>query len=121
MYKILGWTNAIVTLVLILPFALQAVSKKKDGVLHSIIKFLRKAHKLIGAVILISIATHGIMALGSFALHTGTVAGIAFVVAALFGMLFLLFKKKQLYKTHRILAYIYVLIVIVHLLLPSLL
>ena len=121
MYKILGWTNAIVTLILILPFALQAISKKKEGVLHSITKFLRKAHKPLGIVILISVAAHGILALGAFTLHTGTVAGIAFVVAALLGVLFMWLKKKQIFKIHRILAYIYVLIVIMHLLLPSLL
>lgn len=121
MYKILGWTNAIVTLILLLPFSLQAILKKKEGALYSITKFLRKAHRVLGILILITIAVHGIMALGSFSLHTGTIAGIAFVVTALVGMLFVLMKKKQIYKTHRILAFIYVCIVIVHLLMPSLL
>lgn len=121
MYKILGWTNAIVTIILLLPFALHAVSKKKEGILHSITKFLRKAHKPIGILVFISIAAHGMLALGSFSLHTGTIAGISFAIAGIFGILFMISKKKQIFKTHRILAYIYVLIVIVHLLLPSLL
>lgn len=95
MYKILGWTNAIVTIILILPFALQSIFKKKEGILSSIIKLLRKFHKVLGMVIFISIAFHGIMALGSFSLHTGTIAGIAFVMTAILGILFTLLKKKR--------------------------
>lgn len=121
MYKILGWTNAIVTIILILPFALQSIVKKKEGILSSIIKFLRKFHKVLGIVIFISIAFHGIMALGSFSLHTGTVAGVAFVITAILGTLFVMLKKKKIFTTHRVLAYMYVIIVAVHLLFPSLL
>lgn len=121
MYKIFGWINFIIAFVMLLPFALKDISKKKGGVLDSVGKFLRKLHKPLGGIILVPIVIHAVLALGAFTLHTGTVLGIAYLIVALLGSLFVLMKKKQIFSLHRYAAFIFVLLVMIHLVVPSLL
>ena len=120
MYKILGWTNAIITIVLFLPFAASAFVKNKEGTAGKIVKSLKKLHRPLGASLAVLSLTHGFLALGSLALHTGTIVGLMVLITAIAGVLFISMKKKKLFALHRVLAFVFGVLLIVHLLVPSL-
>lgn len=123
MYAILGWINVGLVVILLLPFAMQNINKlflkKKEGTYVKLTKSLRKAHRYLGIPLLASILAHGFLALGSFRLHTGTVLGLTAGIVAVFGLIFILLKKKWAFKTHKTLAIIFVLLLALHLLFPS--
>lgn len=123
MYAVFGWINVGLVGLMLLPFAMQNMNKlffkKKDGLYVKITRFFRKAHRYIGVLLLASILIHGFMALGTLRLHTGTVLGALFIAAALFGLTFILTKKKWAFKTHKAFAIAFTAFLLVHLLAPS--
>lgn len=121
MYQVLGWVNIAAVMILLLPFSLNFYSKKEKGVINSFGRFLRKFHKILGIVMLISVIVHGLLALGSITLHTGTIVGVAYIITGVFGVLFVILKKKEMFTIHRYFAVAFVLLIVIHLLLPSLL
>ena len=67
MYSILGWLNALLLILMILPFILvranKMIFKGKNKGLQSITKLLRKVHKQMGLVLVVTGITHGYLAL----------------------------------------------------------
>ncbi len=123
MYAVFGWINVVLVALMILPFAMQNMNKmlfkKKSGTYVNVTKFFRKSHRYIGILLLVSIAVHGFLAMGAIRFHTGTVLGALFLGAALFGVIFILAKKKWAFKTHKALAIAFTVFMLVHLLVPS--
>ena len=123
MYAVLGWINVGLISLMLLPFAMFNMNswffKKKDAVYLKLTKFLRKLHRYLGIPLVISIIYHGFLALGSFRLHTGTILGVMAGTVAIFGLAFILLKKKWAFKAHKVLAIVFVLLLILHLVFPS--
>ncbi len=123
MYVVLGWINVGLVSLMILPVAMQNINryllKKKKGTFVDIAKFFRKAHRYIGIALLVSIVAHGYLALGALRLHTGTVLGALFLAAAIFGVTFIVTKKKWAFKTHKALTIAFTVFMLVHLIVPS--
>ncbi len=108
---------------MLLPYVMRKLNERffkiKHGAYISLNKLLRKAHRYLGVVLIASAATHGILALGSLRIHTGTVLGAFAVITALFGFAFIFIKKKWIFKTHKTLAFLLVALLLVHLIVPS--
>lgn len=125
MYKVLGFLNIALLVLVTAPYWVRRLNQwvfhSKSAGYQKLMKVLRALHKPTALVLLISIIAHGWLALGSFQLHTGTIAAIFFLLTALFGLLFYFLHKAGLLKVHRALALVSVLLVIVHLLFPWLL
>ena len=122
-YAVLGWVNIALVSLMLLPYAMRKLNelffKKKQGVYIKIMRFLRKAHRYAGALLIISVLTHGWLALGAFRLHTGTLLGVLAAVMGIFGLIFIFGKKKWAYKTHKALAVAFVALIFLHLIIPS--
>ena len=123
MYRILGWINVSIVAIMLTPFALPYLSKNllrkhKESIQESY-KVLRTVHKLLGGILFISAIVHGYLALMAFALHTGTILGILTVIVVSFGGLFRFIKKKWVRTTHKVLAFIMILVLCLHLIFPS--
>ena len=124
-YKVLGFVNIALVVVVTSQYWVRKLNQwffhQKGEGYTKLMKVLRALHKPAAVALLIVILAHGWLALGRFTLHTGVVAGIAFFVTALFGLLFYLLHKKGLLQWHRALALTAVLLAVVHLLFPWLL
>lgn len=123
MYSVLGWLNAGILVILLSPFLLNFLNKHliktKSKGFRDLIKLLRGFHKPLGIVLAILAPIHGYMALGGFRLHTGTLLYIsAFVTAALGGSFYRL-KKKELFKWHKRMAAVTVVLLFIHIFFPS--
>jgi cytochrome b561 len=123
MYSVLGWLNAVILGVLLSPFVLGFLNKHlfktKSKGFRDIVKLLRRFHKPLGLALAVLAPIHGYMALGGFRLHTGSLLYIsAFITVALGGSFYRL-KKKELFKWHKRMAAVTVLLLAVHLLFPS--
>lgn len=123
MYKIFGWINVAIVIIMISPFVLQwlnsHVVKSDKPALAKIANALRTLHKILGGLLFASVITHAVLALGAWRWHTGIILGITAATTAMFAILFYVFKKKWLFTTHRILAGVTILLVLVHLIFPS--
>lgn len=121
MYAILGWVNVGVVAVMLLPFAMRVLSGKgkKSTRYIKTVRFLRALHKPLGVALLVSAAVHGYLALGALRLHTGTIAGALLLVTVVLGAVFFTAKKKGLFAWHKIAALVFVILLIVHLAVPS--
>lgn len=123
MYKIFGWLNVSLVVIMISPFILRWINthvfKSPNPALAKIVKFLRTLHKILGGLLLASAITHAILALSAWRWHTGIILGITAELAAIFAVLFYIFKKKWLFLTHRIIAVVAILLLLVHLIFPS--
>lgn len=125
MYRIMGWINVAIVSLMFLNIMLLKMNaqyfKKKDGFLFKYIKLMRKFHKPLGAILLITVVYHGILALGTLQLHTGTILGSIVLLTAIFGIAFQYIKKKQIFTLHKLFASILILLLLVHLVFPSIL
>lgn len=123
MYSILGWLNALLLTLMILPFILvranKMIFKGKNKGLQTITKLLRKWHKQMGAVLVVTGITHGYLALGGFILHTGILLYLALLATGSMGFLFYRKKKKILLQLHRYLAALVIALLALHLIFPS--
>ncbi len=94
LYKFLGFLNIALVAVITSPLWLRLLNKwffhSSNPGFAKLLKALRTLHKPLAFVLLASIVLHGYLALGAFRLHTGTLAGLAFVAAAILGLLFYL-------------------------------
>ena len=121
MYSVLGWINISIVVLLLIPFVLLKKVKNKESVLYKTKNVLSKVHRPLGALLIVIAAVHGYLALGTLALHTGTVVAVAAVLTVFLGGMFIAVKKKQLFTAHRALGMVFVALLIIHLVLPSLL
>ncbi len=121
MYRLFGWINVALVVLMISPFFVRWLNKKyiKNDMLKTQLFKYRIFHKVFGVLLLASIITHAILALGTWQWHTGTVLGITAVVTALAAVSFYTFKKKWLFVLHRVLAALLILLLLVHLIFPS--
>lgn len=124
-YKILGFINIALVVIITAPYWLRVLNTKlfhiKQPWFQKLLKVLRPLHKILAFVLLASIGVHGYLALGAFQLHTGTLAAAAFLLTAVMGILFFFLHKGGLLKAHRALVLISIILVAVHLLFPKLL
>ena len=123
MYAVIGWFNVAAVVVMTAPFWLRLINKhafhNKSKALARLIKILRAVHKPLGIAILVLAIVHGILALGSLRVHTGTIAGIMLIITAVLGGSFYRLKKRPLFIAHRTMALLFALFVLVHLIFPS--
>ena len=123
MYKILGWVNFAVLLIMFLPIMLEkmntSVLKVKGNGYTRALGFIRKLHKPLGTIIFVSVVIHGFLALGSFRLHTGPFLGLLLILTGIFAIAFAKAKKKWLFVTHKTLSYLFIIMMIIHLIFPS--
>lgn len=124
MYALLGWINVALFVTLLLPYLLRKLNQlafgNKNKTIPVFLKQLRKVHKPLGVVLLISAAVHGYMALGAIRLHTGTVLFISLFFTAMLGGMFYRYKKKKLFFYHRALIALSAALLLVHLFFSSL-
>lgn len=121
MYRVFGWINVALVILMILPFLVRWLNTRyiKNDMLKKQLNKYRFMHKVFGALLLASIVTHAILALGTWQWHTGTILGISAVLAVIAAILFYTFKKKWLFILHRVLAVILIALLLVHLIFPS--
>ena len=123
-YKNLGWLNLVIIGVLITPFLLNFLNKNffktKNHFYKKIIVFFRKIHKPLGIALLIIPLIHGYMALGTlFRLHTGTLLYISIFITASMGGIFYKLKKKEFFLWHKRMAFITVILFLIHFYFPG--
>ena len=121
MYRLFGWINVALVILMIAPFFVRWLNKKyiKNDVLKIQLFKYRVLHKVFGVLLLASIIIHAVLALGTWQWHTGTVLGITAIVTVLAAVSFYTFKKKWLFVLHRVLAVLLILLLLVHLIIPS--
>ncbi len=124
MYKILGYINIALVVIITAPFWLRTLNKwtvkTKDKRFLDLIKFLRKLHKPLGIALALIVAWHAYLALfGTFRLHTGLLAYVSFLATVTVGGIYYRKKGKTLFKVHKTLAMVSVSLVLIHLLWPN--
>ena len=124
MYKILGFINVALVVIITSPFWLRTLNKwtikTKDKRFLDTIKFLRKLHKPLGITLAVIIVWHAYLALGgTFRLHTGLLAYIGFLLTVTVGGIYYKKKGKTLFKVHKTLALVSVSLVLIHLIWPN--
>ncbi len=123
MYKFFGWLNVALVVVITAPWWLRKLNEwffhsKARGYLQ-LQKVLRKLHKPLAAILLLSIVTHGLLVMGTLLkLNTGTLALVVFLLTAGIGLILWLAKKYKLLPWHKIGALAAVLLVVAHLIWP---
>lgn len=122
LYKVLGNVNIALFVVITSPYWLRLLN---TNFLHiqkpwfaKLLAFLRPAHKVLAIVLLVSVAIHGYLALGTFSLHPGVVAGIGLFVTAFIGILYYFIRNPRLLKAHRVMMWISVILIAAHRILP---
>ena len=122
LYSVLGFLNVGLVTLMLLPYAMRKLNelffKKKNGAYIEIMRALRKSHRYIGIALVASVLAHGWLALGSFRLHTGTLAGAMVLIMAVFALIFIIAKKKWAFKTHKALAAAFIALAVLHLVSP---
>ena len=123
MFRVLGWVNAGLLLIMVLPFILTRANRLlfegKNETLRAILKVNRKVHKPSGVLLLIIAFIHGYLAMGRVALHTGTVLYVSLFLTAILGGWFWQKKNKQVFQIHKLGALISVLLFLLHWLAPG--
>lgn len=123
MYKILGIISLILVIVITSPFWLRTLNswtvKTKDKRFFNLLKFLRKLHKPLGLALAVLVIWHGTLAWGWSRLHTGHLALIGFLITVVLGGAHYKLKNKKLFKAHKLMALISVLLLVLHRLWPS--
>jgi hypothetical protein len=76
-------------------------------------------HKPLGLALAVAAPVHGYLALGSFRLHTGSLLYISLLLTAGAGGTYYKTKSKNIFKLHKMLALITVLLLLLHLLAPG--
>lgn len=123
MYETLGTLNIILVIVITAPYWLTKINKyivkTKAPWFKDLVSILRKMHKWLAALLLVSIVTHGYLALGRITLNTGIITATLFFITALLGLAFFLLRKKQLFKLHKLFALLAILMIVAHRILPG--
>ncbi len=125
MYRVLGYVNVALLVLITAPYWLKKLNlwlfHWKGKAYQQTIKLLRKLHKPLGIALALLAIVHGYLALGTFRLHTGSLAWIMVLITAALGGAFYRLKKAQLFKWHKAFALIVAIFTAIHLLLPGLL
>lgn len=121
-YAVLGWINVGLAVLMLTPYVMRKLNdfffKKKQGGYIKAMRAFRKSHRYIGLALAASVIAHGWLALGALRLHTGTLAGAAVIGMAVFGLIFIIAKKRWAFKTHKALAIAFIALMVLHLISP---
>ncbi|NLV50075.1 MAG: hypothetical protein GXY20_05210 [Clostridiales bacterium] len=105
------------------PFWVRSLGKllfpKRNAQINKLVRKLRVLHKPLGACLLIVVIIHGYLALGTPRIHTGTLLGLFVLVTVVLGAIFTKLKKPALFKWHRYIAVLTVLLILLHLIAPN--
>lgn len=122
-YSVTGWLSVLILLIILGPYILNTLNKKylktKNKTFFKVVKFLRRIHKPLGIILIISGIAHGYMALGGFRLHTGTLFYVSILITGFLGGAFFRLKKRNLFLWHKRMAAITVLLFLLHFLFPG--
>lgn len=121
MYRILGWINVIILLLLVLPCILSFYNqllKQSSFKISCFALAFKKLHKRLGILLLFMPLIHGYMALGEIKLHTGTLVYLFILLSTIHGAIYSQFKKRFHLHLHKILALISIFIFAIHLFHP---
>lgn len=121
MYKVLGWFNVIILLLLIAPCILSLYNKllhKASFKLLFIILSLKRFHKGLGILLLFTPLVHGYMALNEMPFHTGSLLYLFILLTIIHGAIYSQFRKKLHFNLHKILAIISIFLFLLHLSFP---
>ena len=125
MYRILGYLNVVLFIVVTSPYWLRRLNQwvlhVRNADMQRLIKPLRSLHKPLAACLAVIAAIHGYLALGSLRLHTGSIVWIAVLVTAGLGFSFYKKKKPNLFKWHKGMALTVALLIALHLIAPNIL
>ena len=123
MYRILGFINIALIVIITSPWWLRYLAKwffpDKKIASSKLMKILRLVHKLLGVVFLGVTLIHGYLALGGFRLHTGTLVGIMLFITVCLGASFYWTKKRALFKWHKTAALGTALLIVLHVFVPN--
>ena len=121
-YRLMGYLTLALLVIVTAPYWLRTLNqwtfKTKDKRFFNLLKFLRKLHKPLGLVLAALAAWHG-YTIFRLNLHTGLLAFISFVITAILGGMHYKLKDKRIFKIHKIMAFVSVLLVALHLLWPG--
>ena len=121
MYNVLGWINAMILLLLILPCILNFYNKllnKRSFKISLLLLAFKKLHKRLGILLLFMPLIHGYMALGEIKLHTGIILYLFILLTIIHGAIYSHFKKGFHLNLHKILAVFSIFIFAIHLFYP---
>lgn len=122
MYKILGIISLALVIVITAPYWLRKLNgwtlKTRDKRFLSLLKTLRKLHKPLGLVLVIISGWHGYDIL-RLRPHSGLITFISFIVTGILGGVYYKTKNKKVFKVHKAMALISVLLMVLHLLWPN--
>ncbi len=123
MYSILGWVNAILLVLILLQFLLNYSNRKffkTDNVtFKKVQKLFKTIHKPLGITLAILGPIHGILALGGFRPHTGSLLYLSLMITAILGGSFYRLRKRVFFLWHKRFAALTVLLLVVHLIFPD--
>lgn len=123
-YVFFAWLSVILLAIVITPYILNFINRKflkgKNKGLMNVLKFFRKLHKPAGLLFAIAALVHGYMVLGTiFRIHTGSVLYFSVLFTVILGGIFYKKKKPQLFKAHKALAALTVVLFLLHFLVPG--
>lgn len=122
-YKLLGWINVVILGIIITPYLLKFLNKNffktRNKNYFTLVKVFRKLHKPLGLALMFFGIIHGYMALGGFRLHTGSIFFISILITGALGGAFYKTKKKEFFKWHKGMAFLSVVLFLLHLFAPS--
>lgn len=123
MYKILGWINAILLVLILVQFFLNYTNRKfiktDNKTFKKIQKIFKLIHKPLGVALAVLGPIHGYMALGGFRLHTGSLLYLSLFITAILGGSFYRLRKKVFFLWHKRIAALTVLLLMVHIFFPD--
>lgn len=122
-FRLLGWINAIALTIVLAPFVLNFINRKafknKNLGIRKIVSSLRKFHKPLGIILMVTGLIHGYMALGTFRLHTGTILYLSIIITGALGGSFYRTKKRNFFVWHKRMAFLSVALLLLHYFYPS--
>ena len=121
MYKILGWLNVFILLIIIMPCMLIFYNKLLKNIslkLLFVIMFLKKFHKPLGIILLFMPLIHGYMALGEISFHTGSILYVCILLSIIHGAIYSQFRKRFHFVLHKLLAALSFVLFFLHLFYP---
>jgi cytochrome b561 len=123
MYRILGWINITLLVLILTQFLLNYTNRKfiktDNKTFKKFQKIFKTIHKPLGLALAVLAPIHGYMALGGFRLHTGSLLYLSLIITATLGGSFYRLRKKVLFLWHKRIAGLTVLLLLIHIFFPD--
>lgn len=122
-FRLLGWASIILAVIATSPWWLRKLNsltfKTKDKRFLNLLKILRPIHKVAGILLALIAAYHGYLGLnGQIKWHTGSLLYLSFFLTAVLGVINYFKKDKRVFKGHKAMSLISMLLFLLHLLEP---